>query len=55
MNIEKNEMEEEQLYSGTYEKEITKPFNVTEKDGTAIFKAVKLGHYAVIEPESPGR
>lgn len=32
MNIEKNEIEEEQLYSGTCEKEITEPFNPKDVD-----------------------
>lgn len=32
MNIEKNEIEEEQLYSETYEKEITEPFNPKDVD-----------------------
>lgn len=32
MNIEKNEIEEEQLYSGIYEKEITEPFNPKDVD-----------------------
>jgi len=32
MNIKKIEIEEEQLYSGTYEKEITEPFNPKDVD-----------------------
>ena len=32
MNIEKNEIEEEQLYSGIYEKETTEPFNPKDVD-----------------------
>lgn len=32
MNIEKSEIEEEQLYSETYEKEITEPFNPKDVD-----------------------
>lgn len=32
MNIEKSEIEEEQLYSGIYEKEITEPFNPKDVD-----------------------